>query len=103
MVLNSCWLDVALTEFGEKREWQMVAKKAKPFALYYFSWHNCCQAGVLHAGFLSYPPACEKSHTYNFSPPSACAVPFPRTPALLLQRSSQQTCHPWKNPTTRTT
>lgn len=26
----------------EKRQWQMVAKKAKPFASCCFSWQNCC-------------------------------------------------------------
>lgn len=42
---------------------------------------------------ISYPPACEKSYTHITSSPtahsSACAVPFFRTRALLLQSSSQ--------------
>lgn len=55
----------------------MVAKKAKPFALYYFSWHNCCQARDYMQGF-SPTHLHVKNHTHiTFHLPQPVLFPFP--------------------------
>jgi len=80
----------------------MVAKKAKPFASRYFSWHKRCQAGDYMQGFLSYLHL-----TWVLSLPlSQCCfvAQDPSTPAAeQLLAAFGQICHCWKNPTTKTT